>query len=103
MLDEPTSSLDVLVQARVLRLLEELRPRRGLTYLFITHDLSVVRNFADRVAVFEKGRLIEIGVTEALFAAPQDGYTRRLISAVPVVSREEEMVRDSLAGGGRRP
>ncbi|MDE0051019.1 MAG: ABC transporter ATP-binding protein [Rhodospirillales bacterium] len=98
-LDEPTSSLDVLVQARVLRLLEELRPRRGLTYLFITHDLSVVRNFADRVAVFEKGRLIEIGVTEALFAAPRHPYTRRLISAVPVVTREEEAMRDALAEG----
>ena len=98
-LDEPTSSLDVLVQARVLRLLEELRPRRGLTYLFITHDLSVVRNVADRVAVFEKGRLIEIGVTEALFAAPRHPYTRRLISAVPVVTREEEAMRDALAEG----
>ena len=98
-LDEPTSSLGVLVQARVLRLLQELRPRRGLTYLFITHDLSVVRNFADRVAVFEKGRLIEIGVTETLFAAPQQAYTRRLISAVPVVTREEEAVRDALAQG----
>ena len=98
-LDEPTSSLDVLVQARVLRLLEDLRPRRGLTYLFITHDLSVVRNFADRVAVFEKGRLIEIGVTETLFAAPTHDYTRRLISAVPVVSPEEERVRDELAQG----
>ena len=80
--------------------LEELKPRRGLTYLFITHDLSVVRNFADRVAVFEKGRLLEIGVTETLFAAPEHPYTRRLISAVPVVSREEEMVRDRLAEGG---
>ena len=95
-LDEPTSSLDVLVQARVLRLLEELRRRRGLTYLFITHDLSVVRNFAERVAVFEKGRLIEIGDTEAIFAAPGHAYTRRLISAVPVVSREEEAIRDRL-------
>ena len=102
-LDEPTSSLDVLVQARVLRLLQELRPRRGLTYLFITHDLSVVRNFADRVAVFEKGRLIEIGVTETLFAAPQQAYTRRLISAVPVVTREEEAVRDALAQGELHP
>ena len=102
-LDEPTSSLDVLVQARVLRLLGEVRPRRGLTYLFITHDLSVVRNFADRVAVFEKGRMIEIGVTEALFSAPENTYTRRLISAVPVVTREEEEMRDRLAQGGARP
>ena len=101
-MDEPTSSLDVLVQARVLKLLQELRPRRGLTYLFITHDLSVVRNFADRVAVFEKGRLIEIGVTETLFAAPRQPYTRRLISAVPVVTREEESMRDALAQGELR-
>ena len=98
-LDEPTSSLDVLVQVRVLRLLEELQPRRGLTYLFITHDLSVVRNFADRVAVFEKGRLVEIGVTETLFEAPAHPYTRRLISAVPVVTREEEIMRHTLAQG----
>ena len=59
-LDEPTSALDVLVQARVLRLLSALRERRDLTYIFITHDLAVARNIADRVAVFEKGRLIEI-------------------------------------------
>ena len=59
-LDEPTSALDVLVQARVLKLLDELRRKRGLTYIFITHDLSVVRNIADRVAVFEKGRLVEL-------------------------------------------
>ena len=59
-LDEPTSALDVLVQARVLKLLDELRRQRGLTYVFITHDLSVVRNIATRVAVFEKGRLVEL-------------------------------------------
>ena len=63
-LDEPTSALDVLVQARVLKLLNDLRRSRGLTYVFITHDLSVVRNIADRVAVFEKGRLVELSPTE---------------------------------------
>ena len=61
MLDEPTSALDVLVQARVLDLLNELRRKHGLTYIFITHDLAVVRNVADRVSVFQQGRLVELG------------------------------------------
>ena len=96
-LDEPTSALDVLVQARVLRLLDELRKKRGLTYLFITHDLSVVRNIADRVAVFQHVKLIEMAATGVLFSAPQTDYTRSLISSVPVVSSEEIALRDALA------
>jgi ABC-type glutathione transport system ATPase component len=95
-LDEPTSALDVLVQARVLRLLKALKDSRGLTYVFITHDLSVVRNIADRVAVFEKGRLVELAETETIFARPAHDYTRRLIAAVPVVSREEAALRDAI-------
>ncbi len=95
-LDEPTSALDVLVQARVLKLLEDLKDKRGLTYVFITHDLSVVRNIADRVAVFERGKLVELGTTDAIFTNPQNPYTRRLIGAVPVVSREEAALRDRL-------
>jgi ABC-type glutathione transport system ATPase component len=95
-LDEPTSALDVLVQARVLKLLNDLRRARGLTYVFITHDLSVVRNIADRVAVFEKGKLVELGRTDALFTDPQHDYTRRLIGAVPVVTAEEAALRDQL-------
>jgi len=95
-LDEPTSSLDVLVQARVLRLLEDLRRKRGLTYVFITHDLSVVRNIAERVAVFETGRLVELNPTDAIFNAPSHPYTRRLISAVPVVARDEIALRDRI-------
>jgi ABC-type glutathione transport system ATPase component len=95
-LDEPTSALDVLVQARVLKLLKQLKESRGLTYIFITHDLSVVRNIADRVAVFEKGKLVELGTTEAIFANPKNTYTRRLIGAVPVVSREEAVLRERL-------
>ena len=98
-LDEPTSALDVLVQARVLRLLNELREKRGLTYLFITHDLSVVRNIADRVAVFQRGQLVEMAATEALFENPRNSYTRTLISAVPVVSQPEIVLRDKLAAG----
>ncbi len=98
-LDEPTSALDVLVQARVLRLLQALREKRGLTYVFITHDLSVVRNIADRVAVFQRGKLVELEQTETLFAHPATAYTRALISAVPVVSTEEIALRDKLAAG----
>ncbi|MGE0503540.1 MAG: ATP-binding cassette domain-containing protein [Rhizobiaceae bacterium] len=92
-LDEPTSALDVLVQARVLKLLADLRKRRGLTYVFITHDLSVVRNIADRVAVFEKGRLVELADTAAIFEDPRHPYTRRLIAAVPVVTTAEAELR----------
>lgn len=95
-LDEPTSALDVLVQARMLKLLNELKARRRLTYVFITHDLSVVRNIADRVAVFEKGRMVELGGVETIFTSPENAYTRRLIGAVPVVTREEQELRDSL-------
>ena len=95
-LDEPTSALDVLVQARVLRMLDELRHRRNLTYVFITHDLGVVRNIADRVAVFEKGKLVEESDTETIFTNPENPYTRRLISAIPIVSDEEETLRRSL-------
>jgi len=95
-LDEPTSALDVLVQARVLKLLDELRRKRGLTYIFITHDLSVVRNIADRVAVFEKGKLVELNSTATVFANPKHPYTRRLIGAVPVVTAEEAELRGRL-------
>ncbi|MDB5526776.1 MAG: peptide transporter ATPase [Rhizobium sp.] len=99
-LDEPTSALDVLVQARVLKLLKDLKDSRGLTYVFITHDLSVVRNIATRVAVFERGKLVEHGETAAIFSNPQHAYTRRLIGAVPVVSREEAALRDSIMENG---
>ena len=98
-LDEPTSALDVLVQGRVLRLLNDLRSRHALTYIFITHDLSVVRNIATRVAVFEKGRLVELAATAELFSAPRHPYTRSLLAAVPVVTAEEQQLRDQLIDG----
>lgn len=97
-LDEPTSALDVIVQARVLRLLDELRRRHGLTYLFITHDLSVVRNIATRVAVFEKGRLVELNETDAIFSNPGHPYTRALIGAVPVITQAEAQMRATITG-----
>jgi ABC-type glutathione transport system ATPase component len=93
-LDEPTSALDVLVQARVLELLMRTRRQHGLTYLFITHDLAVVRSIADRVSVFEKGRLIEAGAADAIFTAPASAYTRRLLGAIPVVTAAEARFRD---------
>lgn len=98
-LDEPTSALDVLVQARVLRLLNDLRRARGLTYIFITHDLAVVRNVADRVAVFQAGQLVELGDTAQIFTAPGAAYTRGLIGAVPVVDAAELNLRNTLAEG----
>lgn len=96
-LDEPTSALDVLVQARVLRLLDDLRAAHGLTYVFITHDLAVVRNVADRVAVFQYGKLVELARTTEIFETPKTAYTRELISAVPVVTTEESRLRDKLS------
>ncbi len=81
--DEAVSALDVSIQAQVLNLLKDLQEQLQLTYLFITHDLSVVRQFADRVGVMFLGRLVEVGTTEEIFTNPQHPYTQFLISAVP--------------------
>jgi ABC-type glutathione transport system ATPase component len=82
-LDEPTSALDVSVQARIVDLLKELREKLNLTYIFISHDLGVVRNIADRVAVMYHGDIVETGPAESLFSNPQTDYARTLIAAVP--------------------
>nr|WP_247743551.1 ABC transporter ATP-binding protein [Shimia sp. R10_1] len=89
--DEAVSALDVTIQADVLELLMDLQQDLGLTYLFITHDMSVVRHISDRVAVLLKGELVEIGSADAVLNAPQNDYTKRLLAAVPHADPEQRM------------
>jgi ABC-type oligopeptide transport system ATPase subunit len=82
--DEPVSALDVSIQAQIINLLKDLQHDFGLTYLFIAHDLAVVRSMSDRIAVMNKGQIIEIGPAEEVYTNPQEDYTKALLSAVPI-------------------
>jgi peptide/nickel transport system ATP-binding protein len=92
-LDEPTAALDVSVQKTVIELLLQLRRDLGLTYLMISHDLSLMRNFCSRIAVMLRGEIVEEGVTPEVFADPKHPYTRALIAAIPVVTDVEERLK----------
>ncbi|MBI4605818.1 MAG: ABC transporter ATP-binding protein [Planctomycetes bacterium] len=96
--DEPVSSLDLSVQAQILNLLLELKAQEGYTYLFITHDMSVVRHVADRVAVMYLGRIVEIGPAAEVLAAPHHPYTRALLEAAPATHPRDRGRRKPLEG-----
>jgi ABC-type oligopeptide transport system ATPase subunit len=82
--DEPVSALDVSIQAQILNLLKDLQRDFGLSYLFIAHDLAVVRTMSDRIAVMNRGKIVETGAADAVYTNPQDDYTKALLAAVPV-------------------
>ncbi len=96
--DEPVSALDVSIQAQILNLMKELQEKHGLTYLFITHDLSVVNHFSDDIAVMYLGKLIEKAPAEELFARPVHPYTRALLSAIPIPDIDKKRERILLKG-----
>ncbi len=102
-LDEPTSGLDLSVQATVLRLIRDLRSQFRLTYIFISHDLSVVRRMCDRVAIMYLGRIVEIGGAEEIFAAPRHPYTQALLSASPRLEPGDIATMPALTGDPPSP
>ncbi|MDO4872578.1 MAG: ATP-binding cassette domain-containing protein [Carnobacterium sp.] len=88
--DEAISALDVSIQAQIVNLLKKLQKEKGLTYLFIAHDLSMVKYISDRIAVMYRGRIVEMGPTECVYANPQHAYTKSLLSAIPLPDPREE-------------
>jgi oligopeptide transport system ATP-binding protein len=101
--DEPIAALDVSIQAQVVNLLQELQKQLGLTYLFISHDLSMVRHIANRVAVMYLGKMVELGTVGQLFSTPKHPYTKALLSAVPVPDPKVEATRKHIVLTGDIP
>ena len=101
--DEPISALDVSIQGQIVNLLKDLQDRIGLTYLFIAHDLSMVKYISDRVGVMYLGRLVEVAPKDELFANPRHPYTQALLSSVPIPDPREERARVELAPEGELP
>ena len=99
--DEPVSALDVSIQAQILNLMQDLKREKGLTYLFITHDLSVVKHISDTICVMYLGKIVETSSTRALFRDPTHPYTQALLSAIPIpdihVKRERILLRGELS------
>ena len=101
--DEPVSALDVSIRAQVLNLLQSLQQRFNLTYLFVSHDLSVVRHVADRIAVMYLGKIVELGDRDEIYSAPKHPYTRALLSAVPIPDPQIEKHRQRIILSGDLP
>jgi len=102
--DEPTTALDVVTQAQVLQLLEQLREQLGLALILISHDLGVLAETCDRIAIMNEGKIVEMGSTSAVFDSPQDPYTRKLLDAIPVIgSADGEGVSDTAAASRPAP
>jgi oligopeptide/dipeptide ABC transporter ATP-binding protein len=103
MLDEPVSALDVSIQAQVINLLDDLQDDLGLSYVFVAHDLSVVRHVSDRIAVMYLGKAMELSPSEALYTKPIHPYTSALLSAIPVPDPKENRARERHVIGGEPP
>ena len=88
--DEPTSALDVLIQLKILNLLAEIKEKLNLTYIFITHDLAVVRNISNKTIVMNKGKIVEMNNTKKVFESPESEYTKELIRSIPTITDAEE-------------